>query len=194
MSQNPSLSPQRPSPEVLDKDGCCAATRWELLRESLNLESEMRELAASRSFLKVKREINPGQEKRNPLVLDRSTSWIETKCQVNLDRCCSRGLKRSVVQTTLILDKLNYSTIFGNNQKFPALPGLLTQRLRSALSDLLAVPMADIGEMRFWPGSVFVEIVVDGGVWISSIYKVKRGIARERVVDCSVVCLSLCLL
>lgn len=170
---------------MLESDGCCAATRWEILREVLNLEVTMRRISASRYELNTGKKASEfipsppptssfslSNKKSNPLVLDRSSSWIETSCQVSLDRSCSRGLRRSIVHSELTLRNLNYQRIFASSDsKF--LSNLLIIHLRSKFSDLLAVPIADIGEMRFWSGSVFVEVVVDAGASLSEILKVR---------------------
>lgn len=164
--------------EVLDKEGCCAATRWEVLREVLTLEVTMRSIAAAHHETVFGRKakdyvsLNP---LRNKLVLNRSSRWIETTCQVSLDRGCSRGLRRSIARLTLTLDHLNYQTIF-NSADASMLSTLLTNHLRSSISDGLAVPIADIGEMRFWSGSVFVEILIDGGALVPEIMKVRSSV------------------
>lgn len=190
---------------MLKRDGCCAASRWEILREVLTLDSTMRELAVA----KYKRELRKGaagtggaagtagtagadniglkESLRNKLVLQRSTSWIETVCQVTLDRGCSRGLRRSLIALHLTLEGLNYERIFKNSlsSRSSASPAadlvtdysasasdLLIKSLRSSISDVLAIPVADVGEMRFWQGSVSAEVVIDGGASTAEILRV----------------------
>lgn len=179
----------------MKSDGCCAASRWEILREAIALDSTMRELALEKYKKGVKKaEINLEELLYKKFVLNRSTSWIETACQVSLDRGCSRGLRRPLITLRITLQRLNYEKIFKSSIRSRSsisaavdlatgysttVSNLLIKHLRASISDLLAIPIADVGEMRFWQGSILMEIVIDGGASAAEILRV--GILRKRL-------------
>lgn len=167
--------------DVLVVEGCCAATRWELLKEIRATETVLRNMAAAR--FEAATGLNPHTALPSRLddssipgddsiALDRSTAWFEATCGVSLDRGCSRGLKRQQVKLSMTLRYLNYSEVFQQGLQGSRLEGLLTAVLREAVSDVLALPLGDVVAIRFWRGSVLVEIVIDPGVTTPEVMKV----------------------
>lgn len=163
--------------EVLNNDGCCAAARWDVLRESLSLDIDMRHrsadrfISASNSGSVSATELHPG------LTLARSSSWLETTCNAALDRTCSRGLRRSAIKIGFTMRQLDYDGLFSGTMG-ELVKTVMSQAMRDAFSNVLAIPMFDITEVRFWPGSVVVEVIVDPGLAVAEVMKDLK-VARE---------------
>ncbi|KAF8819396.1 hypothetical protein IE077_001070, partial [Cardiosporidium cionae] len=175
------------------RNGCCTASIIEGLNHFLREDSNHPLVKTNQidlsSLLRTQNALSPTKIV-STLQLDRSVNWMEQTCQVTFDRTCSRGLRRSAMSLQFTIENLDYFKLYGTASSAGqfALTKALSESLRSAVSKITALPLADISEYRTWPGSVNVEFILDAG-WLLSLQhftaevedQVKRGVFADTI-------------
>lgn len=100
--------------------------------------------------------------------------------QLPLDRSCSRGLSRlgiSIAGKIVHAAPKDESEVppFDSLEDNPQLESSIRLLMRDAMAAALALPTADVQELRFWKGSVVFNAVADAGWLVNKSYFLEVG-------------------
>eukprot|EP01054_Gregarina_sp_Poly1_P008242 Gregarina_sp_Poly_1__8241@NODE_47_length_17802_cov_82_087454_g41_i0_p1_GENE_NODE_47_length_17802_cov_82_087454_g41_i0NODE_47_length_17802_cov_82_087454_g41_i0_p1_ORF_typecomplete_len3389_score477_67Big_5/PF13205_6/7_2e08Big_5/PF13205_6/1_3e08Sushi/PF00084_20/2_8e02Sushi/PF00084_20/0_072Sushi/PF00084_20/6Sushi/PF00084_20/1_6e04Sushi/PF00084_20/4_4e02Sushi/PF00084_20/1_2e04Sushi/PF00084_20/1_2e03Sushi/PF00084_20/1_1e03Sushi/PF00084_20/5_1e03Sushi/PF00084_20/1_3e04Sushi/PF00084_20/0_34Sushi/PF00084 len=204
--------------DVLLKDGCCFAVGLDIMKELLDLEFFSHPVLrgdklADKFVSQIRSLVFPTEESKmfadsgnftlglfDSYKPDRSSIYPQVLCNLFVDRTCSRGLSRRVLDLQYVAASLPFDAVqwilpaslklpvfsaeFPPSISFPDFQDVVAVSapylrfalfVRKKLADLFALPLADIRDLRVWPdpdsGGTLVQITIDSGQFSDEIIR-----------------------